>query len=205
MPGYNSNYGGATLQIDVSEVAEAIELVRKTVSDAQFHQILRRTFTDAGKKVKTILRKEVPQDYEVTASWVGGHVGWPKIEGEGARIRAVVPVKGTRGSIGGRFKVTGARGRPARGRRYKISAKILKGIRSTMPDRLPHQGGNPPFMWNGVAFTRKYPNKAKPIVHVVGLGVPQMPINKSKEDVQDEIVKVVEKRLQHHWEYALRR
>ena len=68
-----------------------------------------------------------------------------------------------------------------------------------MPDTMEHQGGQPPFMVGGVAFTRKYKGKSHPIVHVVGLGVPQMPINKSEEDVQKDIREVVEKRLVHHF------
>ena len=73
-----------------------------------------------------------------------------------------------------------------------------------MPAKMEHQGGQPPFMIGKVAFTRKYANKSHPIVHVVGLGVPQMPINKSREDVEKAIRKVVETRLVHHFEVLFR-
>ena len=198
MAGYNSNYGGAGIYVDVSHLSDTISTMKNAMSRTAFEEMMRRTFNDAGKKVKTIVRQEVPKDYEVTASWAGSQVGWPKSQG-GGQIGVVVPIKGARGSIGGRFHASGGRGRPAKGKRYKINAKIVKGQSSTMPATMKHQGGQPPFMVGGVAFTRKYANKSHPIVHVVGLGVPQMPINKSEENVQKDIREVVEKRLVHHF------
>ena len=199
MPGYNSNYGGSTIYVDITDLADTIAKMKSIMSTSSFEEMMRRTFNDAGRKVKTIIRKEVPKDYEVTAAWAGSMVGWPKSQGGAGQIGVVVPIKGTRGSIGGRYKVSGARGRPKKGRRYKINAKIVKGQTSTMPATMDHQGGQPPFMANGVAFTRKYAHQPYPIVHVVGLGVPQMPINKSKDDVEKDIKEVVEKRLVHHF------
>ena len=195
MPGFNSNYGGASIYIDASQVMETVEKMKRVMSEPQFHEMMRRTFNDTGRQVKTILRREVPKDYQVTASWVGSQVGWPKTQG----LSCVVPISGVRGSIGGRFPIPGQRGRPKKGRRYKINTKILKAGASTLPDRMEHQGGQPPFMMGKVAMTRKYAHKSHPIVRVVGLGVPQMPINRSEEDVRNEIIKVLENRLEHHF------
>lgn len=198
MAGYNNNYGGSVIYVDISDLMDTINMMKAAMSRPAFEEMMRRTFMDAGRKVKTIVRKEVPQDYAVTASWAGSQVGWPKANG-GGQIGVTVPIKGARGSIGGRFKASGPRGRPAKGKRAKINAKIVKGQTSTMPETMAHQGGQPPFMVGGVAFTRKYAGKSHPIVHVVGLGVPQMPINKSRDDVQKDIKEVVEKRLVHHF------
>lgn len=195
MAGFNSNYGGGTIYVDVSHLMDTINMMKNAMSTASFHEMMRRTFNDAGKKVKTIIRKDVPQEYAVTAGWAGSAVGWPKMSGLGV----VVPIKGHRGSLGGTFAASGGRGRPAKGRRAKIQAKIVKGQSSTLPATLPHQGGQPPFMVGGIVFTRKYANKSHPIVHVVGLGVPQMPINRSEAQVQKDISDVVEKRLIHHF------
>lgn len=195
MPGFNSNYGGSTIYIDVSQVMDTVNLMKHAMSQSAFHEMMRRTFNDAGKKVKTILRKEVPKDYQVTASWVGSQVGYPKMKG----LSCVVPIKGHRGSDGGRFPVKGSRGRPRKGVKKSIQVTILRGTSNTLPATLPHQGGQPPFMMGKVVMTRKFAHQAKPIVHVVGLGVPQMPINKSEDSVQEEISKVVETRLEHHF------
>lgn len=195
--GFNSNYGGSGFYIDISQVMATIEMMQRVMTPAQFNEMLRRTFNDAGRKVKTIMRREIPQDYEVSAGWVGSQVGWPKPRG----IGVVIPIKGTRGSIGGRFPVAGQRGRPSKKgskRAVKINTKLLKGTTSTLPSVMQHQGGNPPFMVGGVAFTRTT-KKSHPIAHVVGLGVPQMPLNESRGDVEKAIQEVVEKRLQHHF------
>ena len=193
--GFNGNYGGGTIYVDCSHLMDTINTMKHAMSTSAFHEMMRRTFNDAGKKVKTIIRQDVPQDYAVTAAWAGSAVGWPKMQALGV----VVPIKNARGSIGGRFHASGGRGRPAKGKRAKIVAKIVKGQSSTMPATMQHQGGQPPFMVGGVAFTRKYARQSHPIVHVVGLGVPQMPLNRSEEQVQKDISTVVEKRLIHHF------
>lgn len=200
MAGYNQHYGGAHIYVDLSDVRERMSEMEAAMKPEQFKKLLRRTFTDAAKKVKTIVGKDVPQQYAVTAQWAKKDVGgWRATSGD--MPGAVIPIKGQRGSIGGRFKVSGARGRPKKGKRYKISAKILKAQKSTLPATMEHQGGNPPFYVKskGVVFTRKYANKARPIVRVVGLGVPQMPLNQSEEQVQEDIRKVVIKRLEHNF------
>ena len=196
--GYNGNLGGAGIYIDISDLMQTIEKIQRVMSPPVFDNMLRSTFKETGNKVKTIIRTEVPQDYEVTAAWAGSQVGSPRMGG-GPGISVTVPISGARGSIGGRFKASGGRGRPKKGKRSKITAKIVKGQSSTLPATMDHQGGQPPFMVGGVAFTRKYAGQSHPIVHVVGLGVPQMPINRSESDVQNAIKKVVETRLEHNF------
>lgn len=211
--GFNGNYGGANIYVDVSDLMQTIEMMRSVMTEEAFAEMLRRTFMDAGRKVKTIVRTEIPQDYEVTAGWAGSAVGFPKMGG-GSGISVTIPIKGARGSIGGRFPATGGsfsrkgytytrNGKTitVKGRRInkQIRAKIVKGQSSTLPATMDHQGGQPPFMIHGVAFTRKQAGKSHPIAHVVGLGVPQMPINRSKDDVQNAIKDVVETRLVHHF------
>lgn len=184
------------LYIDASELQGTIQTMQHMVSAPVMREVLRRTVNDAGKKVKSIIRKDVPKEYQVTAQWAGSFVGWPKQTGP---MQVVVPIKGARGSIGGRFKVVGARGRPSSKKRAKINAKIVRGSASTLPDKMDHQGGNPPFMWNGVAFTRRT-NKPRPIVTVKGLSVPQMPLNRSEEAITKDVLKVLRTRLPHHFE-----
>jgi len=190
---------GRGLYIDLSHLTETIGTMKHAMSTTAFEEMMRRTFNDAGKKVKTIVKKEAQKQYQVKQDWVADHIGWPKPQGAG-HIGVVIPIKGTRGSIGGTFALKNPPGRPARGKRRKINAKIVKGQTTTLPQTMDHQGGQPPFVAKGVVFTRKYKGKPKPIVHVVGLGVPQMPINRSEEGVQREIEAVIEKRLNHHFQ-----
>lgn len=203
--GYNKNYGGATLHVDISDLEDTIDEMRKIMTVDRFEEMLRRTFNDAGKKVRTIMRKEVPKEYMVTAAWVGSKVGWPQRDTR-RRIGVIIPIKGERGTIGGRFKKSFAKGRPKKGQKRPIYASIVREKKSKMPETFPHQGYQPGFIGpNGVMFTRKYPDRRLPIVRVVGLGVPQMPINRSEEDVQGEIHKVIENRLPHHFKVLFKK
>lgn len=200
--GYNSNYGGAYLYLDLSEVEQTFNDLKAGLSEDQAKRLLRRTLTEGARKVKTILKTEIPQEYEMPPSVIDPAVKRWKQASDG--IGAVIPIKDHRHSIGGRYAVTtGHRGRPKKGVKYKLKAKIVKGTVSTLPDTLPHQGGNPPFRpkHSKMVFTRKYKNKALPIMRVVGLGVPQMPVNRSLEAVQDEIRSYILGRLEHNYRF----
>ena len=67
---------------------------------------------------------------------------------------------------------------------------------------MKNQGGQPPFMSGGVAFTRKTAARL-PIVRVVGLAVPQMPLNRSAEETQDQILDLTARRLEHNFYFML--
>ena len=71
MPGFNRNYGGASVYVDISDLMDTINMMKIAMSSPAFDEMLRRTFNDAGKKVKSIIRKEVPKEYAVTAAWAG--------------------------------------------------------------------------------------------------------------------------------------
>jgi len=203
--------GGVYLDIDISDAQAMIDALRAVHTEREMNQLLYRACSRTGARVKTILKTELPKDYEVKPTWVGSHVGKPvtQIGGGGLGVSCVIPSDGMRGSIGGMFNASGgAHGWNAkRGRRYKITTKLIKGQRSTLPSEMSHQGGNPPFRnlgsrLNGVTFTRVGKDRF-PIVRVVGLGVPQMPLNRSKDDVQEEIMDTLMKRLEHEHAYII--
>ena len=203
---------GKYLQLDISDVQETIAALRTVHTNRQFELLMCRAFKRTGGRVKTILKRELPQEYNVTPGWVGSQVGAPRTSfgGGGLGVSCCIPIDGHRGSIGGRYNASGgAHGWRAVGKRYKINAKIVKSGTSKLPSTMSHQGGNPPFRnlgskLNGVAFTRV--GKARfPIAKVVGLGVPQMPLNRSKESVQEEIRETLEKRLEHEHAWLISR
>ena len=143
-----------------------------------------------------MIGREVVQDYAVTQQWVKSQIGSYQLSFGGEfPVTCKIPLKGHKGSIGGRFALSS----PARSRRQgRVRARIVRAGVSTMPQRMDNQGGNPPFVANGVAFTRR--TKARfPIVRVVGLGVPQMPLNRSAEKVQDALLDYAGQRLEHHF------
>lgn len=204
---------GIYLDVDISDAKAKIEALRAVHTEREMNQLLYRAFKRTGSHVKTILKRQLPQDYEVTPTWVGSQVGSAQttIGGGGMGVSCVIPIDGARGSIGGRFKASGgAHGWNAtRRKRYKINAKIVKGQTSTLPSEMSHQGGNPPFRnlgssLGGAAFTRTGKDRL-PIARVVGLGVPQMPLNRSKEDVQEDIMETLMDRLEREHAYLISR
>lgn len=204
------------LDIDISNAREKIEALRMVHTEKEMNALLRRALTRTGNHVKTIVGKAVPRYYHVTQKKVKSYIGSPEISsGTGALgVSCCIPIDGERMSIGGTFKATG--GAPGwnvrKGKRYKINAKIVKGQGSTLPKVMSHQGGNPPFIntaapkLNGVAFTRtgkKTKNGKDAIASVVGLGVPQMPMNLAKDDVQDDVMEMLMKRLEAEHKFII--
>lgn len=194
---------GRYMAVDISDAMETIRALRSVHTQEQIEKLMYRTFKRTGGTVRKVLRTELPKDYEVKPSWVGKQVGNPKTMFGGlGNVSCSIPIKGTRGTIGGRFKASGgAHGWKSMQKRYKINAKIVKANTSTLPSAMTHQGGNPPFRnlkskLGNTAFTRKTTARL-PIVRVAGIGVPQMPLNRSRDDVEANIMSTLMKRLEH--------
>lgn len=191
------------LDVDISDLQETIDRLRRICTPSQAERILHDTCVDTAKYVKGIVSREVPKEYDVTQAWVRRGIGkWRREDGN--HVGVVIPLTGKRGAIGRNrqqvYKLGrgGSRGRPVRGRRYVINAKILRRMTSRLPATIPHQGGQPPFIGAGVVYTRKYPKRARPIVRVVGLGVPQMPLNRAADQVVKQIHDRMAVRLEHN-------
>ena len=197
---------GVYLDVDISDAMETISALCVVHTQTEFEKLMYRAFSRTGRHVKTILKKDLPKEYNAKASWIGSQVGAPRTElGGVAGVSCSIPIKGTRGTIGGTFNASGgAHGWNAKLRRYKVSAQMVKGQRSTMPSQMSHQGGNPPFRnlgssLGGLTFTRTTDDRL-PIARVAGIGVPQMPLNRSEDDVQTDIMDMLMKRLEHEHE-----
>ncbi len=165
---------------------------------------------------RTAIKRIVPRNYEVTQEEVYRHIGSAKTRFSGGiGVNCCIPIKGKRLSIGGGFSASGgAPGWSSKGKQYKITTQMVKGQTSTLPDVMKHQGNNPPFInttapkLNGLAFTRtgyKTKNGKDAIVKVVGIGVPQMPLNRSEDKVQEAIVKKLIERLEHEHAWRVKK
>lgn len=214
MPGFNSNYGGAVISVDVSDAVQKMDRLALLLSPDKTHELFRRTLTDAGRRVKHIAKADIPNQYHMPAGKIGAAVGFPQMQGtDSARI----PINSVRGTIGSTFAATGGaykvqgttvhmkdgttRQRKSHIRTRAIKAKIVKSGVSVLPDRMPSwQGGQPPFMMHGIAMTRSGKSRF-PIHRVVGLGIPQPPINRSQDEMEKDIQDYMMKRLEHHFWY----
>ena len=156
------------------------------------------------------------------SQYVRQSIGRAKIEvSKGNSVGCSIPIEDKRGTIGGKnFVLTsGTRRRKARkkngkiNRRYKIEAKVLKKRLTTLPPRMPSDGrksygNNPPFVTpksskaKGVVLTRKGKERL-PVIRVTGIGVPQMPLNQSRETIQDDLANYVQQRVRHEYDRVM--
>lgn len=189
--GYN-----VSLYIDASDFFEKVEYCKQVLSRQQFERMLKDTLYDVGKRAPTPIAREQVKQYAVTQAWVKSQMGSPRLNGNSLMI----PLRGAKGSIGGRFHAKARSKGKVNGQSVKgrIVARIVKGQQSVMPSTMDHQGGNPPFMMHGVAMTRRGPGRF-PIVSVKGLAVPQMPLNRAASGTQDRILEIAEERLAHNF------
>lgn len=189
--------GGAYLDVDMSDVSRLIDDLRGIMKRDQFERLIYRTFGEVGRRSKTIISRAVRQEYVAPDNWVQSQIGRYQLTMGGIMpVTCKIPLKGAKGVIGKQFPASGGRrGRP-------LMASIVRGARSRLPAVMQNQGGQPPFMSGGVAFTRKTAARL-PIVRVVGLAVPQMPLNRSAEETQDQILDLTARRLEHNFYFML--
>ena len=190
--------GNVVLKVDMTDLKGKMELCRNVLTQPHFEKLMYRTFNEVGKRAKTVIGQETTKDYVVTQQWVKSNIGHYQLSfGGGFPVTCKIPLKSHKGTIGGRFKA------------YKlqkgVSSSIVRTGRSRLPAKMPDRlGGNPPFLPNNkkgtVAFTRK--GKARlPIIRVVGLGVPQMPLNRAAPRVQDALLEKAGDRLERNFLY----
>lgn len=187
------------LELDFSEVYERMIELGKAMSKTQFERLVYRTVRETGTRGQTIIAREVVKDYAITQQWAKKQIQSPKIQWGGSDIECRIPMKGHKGTIGGTYRITTARSK-------RVRAKILKKGTSRLPGVFPNQGGNPGFVGpNGVLFTRKYAWQRKPIVRVVGMALPQMPLNRSEDKTRDAFLELMSKRLDSNFKDILAR
>lgn len=190
-------YGSNTWYVDMSDVKETLEFMRSVLTQDQFERLMFRTFKEVGRKSRKLISDEVRKKYEAPAGWVKSHIQNFRLSfGGGFPVTCIIPISSPKGVIGKVFKLSG--------RKRKVSAKIVKGGTSTLPKEMKNQGGNPPFVAKGMAFTRRT-KKRFPIVRVVALADPQMPMNRSRPGVTNALLDFTAARLEHNFTFMLSR
>lgn len=183
---------GVDIHIDATQALQTLSEAQKLLSPGKCRELLLLTLTDTGRAAKSVIGDTVTEDYVVTKGWAADKVGFPQVSGG---LTVIVPVRGSRGVIGLVYPIAGASGGK---KKRRIKASIVRSGVSTLPAKMSNQGGNPPFIGKGMVYTRKT-SKRYPIVRVVGLGVPQMPINRSKEKIEKKLLAEMEKSATRHF------
>ena len=198
------------ITLDDAQLQADIQRLRDVLTPEQMNKAMYRAFQRTGSHVKTILRKDIPPKYEVRAGDVGAAVKRPHttLSGGLGGASCVIPVVGPKRRIGADFKASGgAHGWNSRRRKYRVKSKIVKGQQSTLPANAGSYGGQPPFRNLGSklmpqTFTRTS-KKRLPIEKIVGIAIPQMPLNRSEGAVQADIKSYVSARIEHEVQHLI--
>lgn len=202
------------LEIDASETYEKLMALSLRCNEKNVNLAMKRAFRRVPPRVKKILKEDIPKQYYATKGEIGDAVRPARITGGGlGGVGCIIPITAERKKLGrggkGRFTSFGGRKGWNINGPYKITARIVKAGKSTLPSHAGSYGGQPPFRnlsagsLNGLVFTRTGTSRL-PIEVMSGIAIPQMPINRSEADVQHDIGQFVEERARHELEYLLR-
>lgn len=196
-----------TIEIDASDLRDKIERLQANMKPEQFERAMYGIFQRTGRHVAKILRQDLPKQYEVKAGDISAAVKSAQLSGVGGGVGCSIPIRAVRGKIGSQYKASGgAHGWKSVKRRYKVKARIIKGTQSTLPDKW--HSGYPPFRnlgskLGGLTFARS--SKARgPILKVTGIAIPQMPMNRSEADVQQDIKDYLERQMEQRFMALIR-
>lgn len=210
----------AYIDIDVSDAKAKMDSLRSALTPEQMKKLEYRVIRSTGKKVKGIVSSDVPRRYHIRKGVVARDIRRPRMGNSSAStISCSIPIEGMRHIIGGNtFPARGGRhgwNGISAGKRYKIATQIVKGQQTILPEVMSHQGGTPPFRnlgakkLNNATFNRAggagFPPNNLPIVRVTGLAVPQMPMNRAKDDVQEDISSYMLKRIDHEFAFIIKK
>lgn len=197
------------LEIDASELQGKIDALKAVVKPERFNQIMYSIFQRTGGHVRLILRQDLPVDYHVKAGQINAAVGSAKMTGSAGGVGCTIPIRDSRGTIGGRYSASGgAHGWNSLKRKYRVKGRVVKAGVSTLPTNMGSYGGQPPFRnlgskLGGLTFTRAGKRRF-PIKKVVGIAIPQMPMNRSQAEVQKDILDYMKQRIEHEFMRAMR-
>lgn len=188
------------INIDDAEVRREIEFLRQRMTTKQFIQAMYGVFRDTGRHIGTILKQDLPPQYYVKAGDITATVKPPKMQMGGNTVGCIIPLRGSRKSIGGYYAASGsASGWQSVHKKYRVTARIVKGGQSKLPGTMDNYGGMPPFRnipskLGNVTFTRGGGGRF-PIQSVVGIAIPQMPMTRSRPDVERDIDEYLKARI----------
>lgn len=195
------------IQVDSAEFKDLLTRLQAQMKPEQFERAMYGIFQRTSRHVSTILRKDLPQKYEVKAGDISAAVKSPKLSMGFGGVGCTIPIRAVRGKIGSQYSAAGgAHGWNSLKRKYRVKARVIKGAQSTLPEKW--HAGYPPFRnlgskLGGLTFARSSKSRG-PILKLTGIAIPQMPMNRSEADVQKDIREYLEKQMEQRFNALLR-
>ena len=192
---------GTYLYVDASELEGLCDAMADRLTADNFDRLMRRTLNEVGKRSKKPIKDAVKTQYEAPSGWVGSAIKSSKINGGGLALQCIIPLQGSRGANKTIFPAGGRRskGHIPKGTRYKVWLRDVKGQNSVLPYHMDAYGGQPPFINGGPAVMTREGKARGPLSRVVGLALPQMPLNRAEDETTRRILDVCESRLIHNF------
>lgn len=196
-----------TMEIDASDLQDKIVRLQENMTEAQFERAMYGIFQRTGRHVAQILRQDLPQQYEVKPGDISASVKSPRLSMGMGGVGCSIPIQAPRGKIGSQYRASGgAHGWNSLKRKYKVKARVIKGAQSTLPGKW--HSGYPPFRnlgssLGGLTYARSS-RKRGPILKLTGIAIPQMPLNRSEADVQNDIKEYLEKQMEERFMALMR-
>lgn len=212
--------GKAFLELDVSDVRAKAQALTNALSHETVMKVMRTTIYETSRQVKTLTKKRIREQYKVGQTPILQSLGQPKIS-VGTEVSCLIPVRRARGTISTGGMSSGSYLALKRG----PSAKILVAGNSRLPrskgsgrihfyvpsGRLQghimvrHEDGK---RWKGKRRDKNGHEVGKvsrvgSLSHGVGIAIPQMPVNRSAKDIQNDAAEFMLKRLEHNIQAVL--
>lgn len=196
------------LNIDLEDFHNKIYEYKDRMSHEAYIDGLNKTFYDLKKRLRTPIYRAMAQEYKVKRKEVYDALGELKYKNGAGEISCWYDVKGVR------KKIAPVKRNKKIKRRYRywpgeFYPGILKGPENPLPTsgRRPHFAStssgrivvihpNETKMYN----TKQGCKKKKKITSAVSLAIPQMPLNRGREETEAKIEEVAMKRLVHNME-----
>lgn len=114
-----------TMEIDASDLQDKITRLQANMTEAQFERAMYGIFQRTGRHVAQILRKDLPQKYEVKPGDISASVKSPQLSMGFGGVGCSIPIRAVRGKIGSQYRASGgAHGWNSVKRKYKVKGII---------------------------------------------------------------------------------
>ena len=195
------------IEVDSADFRRTMSKLEAAMKPEQFARAMYGIFQRTGRHVAAILKQDLPQKYEVLPGDIGAAVKNPQLTMSGMGAGCSIPIRAVRGKIGSQYRASGgAHGWNSLKRKYRVKARVIKGAQSTLPAKW--HSGYPPFRnlgskLNGLTFARSSTARG-PIMKLTGIAIPQMPMNRSEEQVQQDIKEYLEQQMEQRFMALMR-
>lgn len=195
--------GNYYLRVDVSDAMGVLDKAKRNLTEQKLNTLMTRVISDTTRGLKTEIARAVRNEYNVRIGEVVGTISGPKVGGGSGVIEMYYDLSNTRIRLSmkkGRSKYGAYRVFTGRGKLRKATG-VKAGIVKGGEENLPTNGDRPHYIFAGERLVVKkkhtyytkmengHAHKRNSFSCAVGIGIPQMPMNRSAAEVENLIAR----------------